>query len=532
MKRHKRILPMLFLAALLLSGCMPTPEEPIVIGKNNEVMIEKALAPQESAAPAALPVEGPSYAQLCARYGAPERWQLDISEVDGKLSISADVALTLPQSLVMPMARVTAANFEQPLVSAMFHYLCGDTPMYLHPKVMNKAAVMDYMLDLQEFLATIDREKSPQVAESVERQIRELQKQYETAPEEAERTPTDGTLLSRNVDHNGITDASTGTVQSLSAVSEPYSDAAMTFSVSNNIHYENTEVYSWVDEDGNTQVVTPISRAYFGFYRKGYQGDVSSGSPVMDVTEASLSGEAVDSILQTTPASARAAVDGFLAAVGIDGMLIDRVELYTDRMDYWNHPEDKRALLEAEQAAKPEQQAYVFRLLRSVNGVMTESNFSSSETLVNGAAFGWEWSYETCEIAVDDGGILSISWTGPLTIDEVLTENAALLPFSDIEETFKKLMVVKNAPNAKDDFYKRITYTVDRAELCLWRIIDKNSFTNGILVPVWNFYCTTLYEYHNGEPDTIGPGPIGYGDSPMLTINAVDGSVIDIQQGY
>ena len=530
----KKAIAICLLSIFLLSGCQPTPETPIVVGKDNDAMIEQAVQGENAVSPAPEDGNAIPYAELCARYGCPERWQFDMTEADGKLIIKADVAPTLPGSLNMPLARVTAANFEQPLVSAMFSCLCGDTPMYLQPEVATKASIMKSILGLQDFLSLIG-EDNPQVAESTKRQIADMQKQYEAAPETVELTPTDGTILSREVENGGNTDASTGTVQYLCATSEPYSDSAMMFDISNNIDYANTEVYSWIDEQGNTQVVAPRSGAYFGFYREGYQIRFESNgscSLVMDVTEASLSGDAVDTILQTTPAQARAAVDGFLSAVGIDDMTIDRVELHTDREDFRFYSEDQRAEFEAEQAAKPERQGYVFRLLRSVNGVMTESNFTTSETKVNGAAFGREWWYETCEIAVDDGGILSINWMGPLSVDEVLTENAALLPFSDIEETFKKMMVVKNAPFAKDEFYKSITYTVDRAELCLWRIIDKNSFTNGILVPVWNFYCSAHYEFQDAEPYTIGPGALGYGDGPELVINAVDGSVIDIQQGY
>ena len=89
-------------------------------------------------------------------------------------------------------------------------------------------------------------------------------------------------------------------------------------------------------------------------------------------------------------------------------------------------------------------------------------------------------------------------------------------------------MVVQKEPVAKGENMESLRYDVGRVELCLWRIIDKNSFTDGILVPVWNFYCAETLVQADGYVRTIDD----YSDHPTLTINAVDGSVIDVFKGY
>ena len=58
-------------------------------------------------------------------------------------------------------------------------------------------------------------------------------------------------------------------------------------------------------------------------------------------------------------------------------------------------------------------------------------------------------------------------------------------------------------------------------------IIDKNSFTDGILVPVWNFYCAETLVETDGYVRNLDSSY-----HPDITINAVDGSVIDVFKGY
>ena len=47
-------------------------------------------------------------------------------------------------------------------------------------------------------------------------------------------------------------------------------------------------------------------------------------------------------------------------------------------------------------------------------------------------------------------------------------------------------------------------------------------------MPVWNFYCAETLVQADGYVRTIDD----YSDHPTLTINAVDGSVIDVFKGY
>jgi hypothetical protein len=57
--------------------------------------------------------------------------------------------------------------------------------------------------------------------------------------------------------------------------------------------------------------------------------------------------------------------------------------------------------------------------------------------------------------------------------------------------------------------------------------MERDSYTTGLLVPVWNFFGTSTSQRDGREPNVSDQG-----DYPFMTINAIDGSVIDIGKGY
>jgi len=109
-----------------------------------------------------------------------------------------------------------------------------------------------------------------------------------------------------------------------------------------------------------------------------------------------------------------------------------------------------------------------------------------------------------------------VYWVAPLTTESVITDHAALLPFSDVRGIFEKMLPVRYANYAADLEWD---IEIEEVRLCLWRIFDRNSFTRGILVPAWCFYGRI-----NGDSGTEF--------QPILIVNAVDGTIIDPLFGY
>ncbi len=529
MKRTITIWTAGILALCLLTGCQATPDEPVVLQKDLEQMIEKGMAEgRESPAPMAAKMD---YAALCAHYGVPERFEKTITK--GKLTISCDVNIELPETASLPMARVQAGRFSQERVTALFEALCGGTTMYVMPEQMDKEYFQQEILKKQAELAA---QTDEQEIKFLNNWIADLKESYNKAPDKNELVPTDGTLQTEEMRENNIRE-SLGMHTVLRATSAPFQKDEMYFFVFNDVENA-TGIYSGKDEQGNTFTLAPSSTARLGFSREGMNTHYSGywqGQILSDVTDASRTGgAAADGMLTTTPQQARDMAESFLGDMGLDDMVIDTVLLCSsERREYMTAVEGGYSSTSSPPGDEPERQAYVFRILRQLNGVKVESTHETSQTTMEVAqgdgniAVGKEWAYEYMTIAVDDAGLAYLSWQGPLEVTEVLTQNTAIRPWDEIESVFEKMIVIKNAMYENIDAYKAVRIDITHAVLSLQRIMERDSYTTGLLVPVWNFFGTTTYVHADGNPMEL---QCGY--TPLISINAIDGSVVDVSMGY
>lgn len=518
MKKHICII--LLAALLLLCACQPTPDEPVVVGKDNEAMIEKA---KETSAPA------PVGTALKEQLGCPKVFSVSFTDETKKLTVTGEAPVILPDTDGVPLLFVEADRFSQETVSAFFNRLCGDVTMYEYPTETPKYAIRDQMEQNMREIEALREKGVPDDDGELAWRLRDmenLQKALVDAPDEVELISSDGTLHKAEMTFQG---KQRGTMDALSVLSEPFtSNGGRHFSVYNDADYTNDGVDTFVDEQGNVQGFNPQSGSRLTYVREGGDllGSYASGTLIWDVTRESESDEPAafpditipgwnepeTLLLSVTPKAAREQAEALLRECGVTEMRFDSIALFTNRQlvsPEWQDAEEAYA------SYSPERQAYSVRFLREVNGVPVEGYFGSSQSVIDGAEYGREWSYEVLEIAVDDSGILSVEWVGPLKPAEVETDHAALLPFSEIDAIFRKMLPIKYfSINSDIDFSIRI----DRVRLCLWRIIDKDSYTRGILAPVWCFYGSV----NSRETER----------QPLLIINAVDGSVIDPQNGY
>ena len=529
MKKRIRNLLLVVTAALVLAGCQQTPEEPVVVQKDMEQMIEKGMA--QSEAPGTAATEAVlDYAALCAHYGVPERFEKSITK--GKLTINCDVEIELPKTAGVPMARVESGEFSQEQVTAFFNALCSDTPMYLMPEQPDKEYYQQQILKQQAVLAA---ETDGQNIKFINDWIGDLKEDLMRAPDHNELVPSDGTLQTEEMRENNIKEP-LGNHTVLRATSAPYEENETYFYVFNDVENA-TGIYSGEDEQGNTFTLAPSSTARLGFSREGMNSGFSSywqGQILSDVTKESLSGgAAADCMLTMTPQQARAKAEGFLNSLGIDDMVIDSAYLCSSQMSEYTAAAEGGYSVVRPASDKAGQQAYVFRILRQHGGVKVESTHQMSQTTLEMAqgdgdiAVGKEWSYEYMVVAVDDEGIANVYWQGPLEVTEVLTENTAIRPWSEIESVFEKMIVIKNAVYEDIDTYESVVIDVSHISLSLQRVMERDSYTTGLLVPVWNFYGTVTYEQTDGEPLDLQSGY-----TPLISINAIDGSVVDVDKGY
>lgn len=166
---------------------------------------------------------------------------------------------------------------------------------------------------------------------------------------------------------------------------------------------------------------------------------------------------------------------------------------------------------------------------RTMNGVPITQTMDAGGSLEDMDSTMETWSYENLYFYVDKDGISYMYYSDPYSIGETKTENLSLLPFSEIMKTYEKMMVVTNADNM--EYENSRVYDINRIVLGYARIYEpsKDAHT-GLLVPVWDFFGTRKIESeYDGDSysDTTD-----YPTWSYLTINAVDGSIIDRSLGY
>lgn len=161
---------------------------------------------------------------------------------------------------------------------------------------------------------------------------------------------------------------------------------------------------------------------------------------------------------------------------------------------------------------------YIVRFEREVNGAPITYTRDQGTAVEDGYAASWP--YEAITFVIDDSGIIEFYWTSPYTEPEIVTDDTKLLPFPEIKQVFEKMIMVKNSWTEGTS----VQMDIDTVQLGLMRIVTPNQGNTGVLVPVWDFFGTTTYK--NDEEQLSRPR-----DS-LLTINAVDGTVIDRSVGY
>ena len=150
------------------------------------------------------------------------------------------------------------------------------------------------------------------------------------------------------------------------------------------------------------------------------------------------------------------------------------------------------------------------------------------------------WDLENILLDVGKNGVLRFAWTAPSTKPVVRQAESTLLPFEEIAAIADTMLPeVIQGPDGRvlvevdqyNGFDTRMDVDITKVSLSLMRIRDKGSL-QGTIVPVWDFWGTS--DWYDAEPNAYGYQEKGmnYDFQPMLTLNAVDGTVVDRQLGY
>jgi len=169
---------------------------------------------------------------------------------------------------------------------------------------------------------------------------------------------------------------------------------------------------------------------------------------------------------------------------------------------------------------------YQVNFARLVDGIPVTYTSMPGTTVDDGDICSWP--YESLKLIFDeDVEMTDFVWENPYQLEKLSDEYVFLMPFSDIQDIFEE-MVIKKYTDFVGENQMRIALDIDRVRLGYMRVREKGNLMEGTLIPVWDFFGSeTIYYEGTDETYTVD----GESES-WLTINAMDGTVIDRGLGY
>ena len=509
MKKAINIILSALVVLSMITGCQETPETVIVAQKDADTFIEKAQATPE--------LDGQTLSpSLWEQTGAEERVEYRETALDGRLAIRVDAPVVLPDAATMPVLRVKAVDFSEETAKAFFDKLCGDDVMMDASIRRTKSEIEKEILENEKLKMSEDYIDDQVGQEQIDLMNAELRKQYLTAPESSDPVQVNGSFYSIPVvdPRNKMV----GSYMGIEARSEKRH-----FRVENNNGLKEPIIYEY---DGGWSELSAgsLSTLYYDVFAYMQTGRWKCLPSLLIEDESIAPKEATDR-LNYAPAQARAMAEELLEGTG---MGVYRMYLDCD-YDTFNPELETRTV-------ETSNYGYTLECLRMVNGIpcAADSCISSGE---QHDRYAPSWPYEQCTIFITNDGIQSVQWSSPIEVTDTVVEQAKLLPFRDIMDIFKKMAPIVYTPNTQneagqfmDDLIEQYGITVEEIRLELRRIREQNSVTDGLLIPVWSFYGSQWHSMKDGSE----PGKTGTenGQICLLTINAVDGSIIDLAKGY
>ena len=416
---------------------------------------------------------------LAERLDAPETYQGSVSSVDGLLNVTIDAAVTVPDAESVPIIQVTPGTITQDQADVLMDELVRGT-LYPTDRQLTKAEIEAELLQTKQELAegpaeddTLYQMEGLEVWQrSRQDKIDVLEAQYDQAPDTTTAEPISGVFAENAQGLSEIWGENVGeggSHEELRIVNGPFGQALCYAFFSRN-----------AADDGLSLLYATAQEM-----ERDFQADVSQ---IPDVT---LQAEQAQSMC-----------DDLVQALGIDGMSgrsIGKV---------YSQP----------QPGVPERCCWELRYTRQLGGIPITYTDDSwvAVSVVPGGSYQAPWPYESLIFYVNDDGIVGMRWMSPCNIGDAVTEDSALLDFEDVMDVFEKMYIVDNGGAEKN-------VTIDSICLGYARVLKQDETGVGLLVPAWDFFGTV----------TDADGTVyDEGDRSLLTINAIDGSIIDRGLGY
>ncbi len=455
----------------MLCACQATPERPIVVGKNQEVMIEKATEEDSENIPLSEIKEESN----------TEHYAVTLVSEKGDVTVNIDAEITLPEVDEIPMAEIARGEITQEMTAAVLKNLLQGEKLYKKTNDTDRRMIMEHIQMLSDIKSGVLPEPETFVEDlsdpdKIDSEIEFFQGWIEGCPD---------SIVGEEVPLNEVTPAQS-------------TDGEIDFGYCAEVDGCRTAAYLIEHDEVSEWELS------FGMYDGIYSQD---GIPVCiydpDYVERS------PRINGLSEAEAIETADRLLKDSGINYMCcIEAQESLFDLASYDANRSEKGWLLEYG---------------RVVNGVPII--LKTDGTLADDGEYARSWSGERMMFYVTDRGVIGFRWYSPYEVIGTVSEDAKLLGVDEIKRIFEKMILIENNwVNKNGDGKNSLKIDIDSIELGLTRIMKQNEHDKALLVPTWVF---TGRKHYKGTK-----GGVTNDREPQLIINAIDGSIIDTAKGY
>lgn len=493
------------LTVCMLAGCQATPQNGVVVRKDLQQMLSIASDPQDK------------QGSVSDYLGVPDRYETHFTDSSGTVEVTADADVSVPDVDDIPIIRVKAQPFSQDIINKLIDTLFDDAPLYESGSLSELTKT-----DITELLTKLKVKKSELEEQGIkpEKSGSTDDKQKDSSDENVVTSST-GNQLDQVIETIALYEGM------LKDAPDEKTFVETTGTLTNVESSAYTNVAQLCDEGGMSSLFVVNSDSANHFYaqyvnRKDF--DVSTGMYYSeeswnDMTYVSDYAAAQDLEYPTmTQEQAQTLADQFLEQHGIDYLAcaLNEKVIGGSSAEYGSAVRIGNLL-----------KGYRLEYVREVNSIpLTYSNvrYAHDDSDMNAV---FSWAYERMTLIMDDSGIVELVWESPYRLFDTVVEDTALLPFDKIRDVFEKMIVI----NSVDEADNGADFSITDVRLGFTRITEQNSLKQGLLIPVWDFFGskTVYFKDRTGKEDSYTVREAG---QSLLTINAIDGSIIDREKGY
>jgi len=459
-----------------LAACQPTPTEPVVIQKGETDY-------------SSLPVSTVTDADQSTNVQIPESWKVEQENDKGTISIIADAKINTHGFTTWPIYKAKLINFSQSQVDSVVSALFGGATLYQGVSVAmprSKSQLEEKYLALQEEL---ELRENPDYTSRFDESDADLQTQLKNVEDLIADAPE-------------IVNADDFMIRATTQLTYDKEYQADCLFINADLGRTN---HAFLDVRSGTNL--PFS-----------ENSIVFNNRVLEATYISYPGILTESDATVPLESALSQAESLLSKIGVQGYSCVASEVGAAGL-----PLDEETSATIAAADK----CWILHFSKEYNGLPS----TYTDIILYSAGKDAEspiGHYDYIEVIVDDDGIAYFEWRGTEEANGVLNESPELLGFDEISQSFLA-GITRSYSDKSLGLYYRIV--VSDIQLGYMRIKNGNGAEDFLLIPVWDFFGTVeKSETKFKDEESIAAATQVF--SSLLTISAVDGSIIDRNAGY